>query len=302
MKALAQFVTGMDFLLNLIIFKLRKTRIQKLLKEIEDFLRTSNDNEKTILQKYTDRYTIFFILVAICHCLGFFAFCCGPIFLSTKWPIEIWYPFSIESPMAICIFYILQVYVIMKAGLNFIVILMFGMFFLYSSAKLEMLCSKIQSAKNKSQINSCIKKHQKIIKYVNEASHAVQYILYKTNIVMSLVIISSTCSIIRGRSLWVSYQFVFMIICGCQKLYLTAWTADDLMENSVQVAMEIYSIPWFENLQYNTKDICFMIQRSQMPLGVNIRGLLPTLSLEYFTKYSMTTISYLTTMKTIIGD
>lgn len=28
MKALAQFVTGMDFLLNLIIFKLRKTHIQ----------------------------------------------------------------------------------------------------------------------------------------------------------------------------------------------------------------------------------------------------------------------------------
>lgn len=28
MKALAQFVTGMDFLLNIIIFKLRKTRIQ----------------------------------------------------------------------------------------------------------------------------------------------------------------------------------------------------------------------------------------------------------------------------------
>lgn len=134
------------------------------MKEIEDFLRTSNDNEKTILQKYTDRYSIFFILVAICHCLAFFAFCCGPIFLSTKWPIEIWCPFSIESPIAICILYILQVYVIMKAGLNFIVILMFGMFFLYSSAKLEMLCSKIRSAKNKSQINSCIKKHQKIIK------------------------------------------------------------------------------------------------------------------------------------------
>lgn len=131
---------------------------------MEDFLRTSNDNEKTILQKYTHRYSSFFVLVAICHCLGSFGFCCGPIFLSTKWPIEVWYTFPIESPIVICILYALQIYIIMKAGLNCIVILMFGMFFLYSSAWLEMLCLKIQNAKNKRQINLCIKKHQKIIK------------------------------------------------------------------------------------------------------------------------------------------
>ncbi|XP_070172054.1 uncharacterized protein [Polyergus mexicanus] len=208
MKALAQFVTGMDFLLNLIIFKLRKTHIQKLLKEIEDFLRTSNNDDEIILQKYTHRYSSFFVLVAICHCLDSFGFCCGPIFLSTKWPIEVW------------------------------------------------------------QINLCIKKHQKIIKFVNEASHTVQYILYKTNIVMASAIIFGIFPFIR----------------------------------SIQVAMEIYNIPWFENSQYNIKDICFMIQRSQMPLGINIRDLLPTLSLEYFTKYFLTMISYYTAMRTIIGD
>ncbi|GAB1863725.1 hypothetical protein CAJAP_04804 [Camponotus japonicus] len=66
--------------------------------------------------------------------------------------------------------------------------------------------------------------------------------------------------------------------------------------------MEIYNIPWFEKLQYNAKDICFMIQRSQIPFEISIRGLLPTLSLEYFAKYLVMTLSYFTTMRAIIGD
>ncbi|KAF3054641.1 Odorant receptor 386, partial [Nylanderia fulva] len=134
-----------------------------LLNEVKDFFRTSNDNERAILQKYVERYFYFFTFVLICHCLVVIAFSCGPIFLSTKFPLEVWYPFLTESPTVIYILYILHMHIIIKAGFNFIVNFTFAMFFMYSSARLEMLCLKIQNAKNKRQIILCIKDHQKII-------------------------------------------------------------------------------------------------------------------------------------------
>ncbi|EFN74033.1 hypothetical protein EAG_14617, partial [Camponotus floridanus] len=159
------------------------------LREIEDFLRTSDDNEKIILQKYADRYFFFSVFIIICNCLAVVVFSCGPLLLLTKFPIEVWYPFPIESPIAIRIFYTIQVYCIIKTGLNFMPNFILAILFLYSSARLEMLCLKIQNAKNKRQINSCIKKHQKIIKYMNEIKHTVKYILLKTNIMTASLII-----------------------------------------------------------------------------------------------------------------
>ncbi|XP_072767271.1 uncharacterized protein [Anoplolepis gracilipes] len=225
MKALAQFSAGMEMLLNLLIFKLKSAHIQNLLKEIEDFLLNSNDIERTILQKYTNRYFCFSVFVVICHCSVAIAFSCGPIFLSNKFPLEGWYPFSTESPIIICIIYFTQVYIVVQAAFHFI-----------------------------------------------------------------------------KQPLWVSSQFIFMVICGSQRLFITALTADDLIENSKNVAMEMYNILWFEKSRYNTKDICFMIQRSQIPLEISIRGLMPTLSLEYFAKYHVAMLSYFTAMRAIIGD
>lgn len=79
---------------------------------------------------------------------------------------------------------------------------------------------------------------------------------------------------------------------------------------SKQVGMEVYNIPWVGNSKYNTKDIYFMIQRSQIPLEISIRGFLPTISLEYFTKvyvifyvfFVIMYIIYYTITLNIIGD
>ncbi|XP_011639241.1 odorant receptor Or2-like [Pogonomyrmex barbatus] len=200
------------------------------------------------------------------------------------------------------IIYTIQVYAVMQSGLCVSVDLMFAVFFLYSSARLEMLCLEIQTAKNKRQINSCIKKHQKIIRFVDKTKDVVQFSLFKTNILMAVMSICGTFPIIHKQSLEVSSQFLCLVLAGYQRLYITAWPANDLMENSERVAIEIYNMSWLGKSQYIIKDMCFIMQRSQKPLLISMGMFLPTLTLKYYAKYFMTTLSYFATMRAIIGD
>ncbi|XP_011694479.1 PREDICTED: odorant receptor 65a [Wasmannia auropunctata] len=226
--------------------------------------------------------------------------CCIPAFGSTKFPIEGTYPFLTESPFVIFIIYITQIYFIVQCGFCIGVDLLFAIFFLYSAAKLEMLCLEIQTVRNEGHINSCIKKHQEIIKFVDDTRDVVQFILFKTNITMAICSICSIFPIIH-ESLERSFQFIFIVIAGCQRLYITACPADDLMENSERVATEAYNILWSRKSRcIIIKNICFIIQRSQKPLVISMGSLLPTLSLKYYAKYLMKLLSYFMTIRAII--
>jgi len=112
---------------------------------------------KRLFCKIINRYALLFISVAISSTIT--TFCYIPTFTLRKFPSEELYPLPTETLFVIFI-YVMQVYVIVQCGLscsnmNFL----FAAFFLYSSARLEILCLEIQTAKNERQINSYIKKH-----------------------------------------------------------------------------------------------------------------------------------------------
>ncbi|XP_018396153.1 PREDICTED: uncharacterized protein LOC108774517 [Cyphomyrmex costatus] len=165
MKTLVEFTCMMDLLSNIFICRTKNANIQHILKEIKNFLLASNDYERIVLQKYINRYAFMFISVIICYIITITTFCCTPAFTSRKFPSEGLYPFPTESPFVIFIIYTMQVCAIVQCGLSCgSMDFLFAAFFLYSSARLEMLCLEIQVTKNEKEINSCIKKHQKIIK------------------------------------------------------------------------------------------------------------------------------------------
>ncbi|XP_024873228.1 odorant receptor 67a-like [Temnothorax curvispinosus] len=268
---------------------------------MKNFLLVSNDHEKIILQKYIDRYAVFSIFVIICYFLTIITFCCIPVFASKIFPSEGLYPFPIESPLMMFIIYATQVHTVVQCGLCVGIDFTFAVFFLYAAARLEMLCFEIQAAKNERHLNSCIKKHQEIIKFVDETKNIVQCCLFITNIVMAVAAVCGTFPIIYRQSLGTS-QFIFVVMSGCLRIYITAWPADDLMENSERVSMTVYDMTWVGRSQCIIKNICFIMQRSQKPLVINIGHLLGILSLKYYAKYLVTLLSYFTTMRAIIGD
>ncbi|XP_025270377.1 uncharacterized protein LOC112639716 [Camponotus floridanus] len=164
MKALSELVALIEVLFNLILCRIGRSRLQKLLAELRNFLEHSELYERYIIQKYINRYSDFYVFVGISNMLAAIAFSCGPLFLSINLPMEAWYPFSTEIPYIRGILYILQVFAIFQAGSCIIVDFMIAMFFWYSAARLEMLGQELQQITHENHVKTCIQKHQEIIK------------------------------------------------------------------------------------------------------------------------------------------
>ncbi|TGZ56012.1 Odorant receptor 47b [Temnothorax longispinosus] len=230
MKTLTEFACVINLLAKLFICKHKSARIQKYiimkisdvsyllldtykrtLTEMKNFLLVSNDHEKIILQKYIDRYAVFSIFVIICYFLTIITFCCIPVFASKKFPSEGLYPFPIESPLMMFIIYATQVHTVVQCGLCVGIDFTFAVFFLYAAARLEMLCFEIQAAKNERHINSCIKKHQEIIKFVDETKNIVQCCLFMTIIVMAVAAVCGTFPIIYLPFLFINNIYFIQI-------------------------------------------------------------------------------------------
>nr|XP_012232394.1 PREDICTED: uncharacterized protein LOC105678012 [Linepithema humile] len=165
MKALSELTALMEVLFDLILCRIGRSRLQKLLAKVKDFLEHSELCEKHIIQKYINRYSDFFVFVGISYILAAITFSCGPLFLPINLPMEAWYPFSTDTFYTRSILYIMQVFAILQTGFCITVDFMIAMFFWYSAARLEMLGQELQQITHENQIKTCIRKHQEIIRY-----------------------------------------------------------------------------------------------------------------------------------------
>ncbi|XP_072767272.1 uncharacterized protein [Anoplolepis gracilipes] len=300
MKALSESTALMEVLLNLILCRIQRSRLQKLLAQMRKFLKHSELNEKHIIQKYINRYSGFYAFVGISYILAAITFSCGPLFLSINLPMEAWYPFSIETPYTRGILYILQVFAILQTGFCITVDFMIAMFFWYSSAKLEMLELELQQITHESDVKTCIQKHQEIISFVDEVQYTVRYLICKSNITMASAVICGAFPLIHKQPLAVTAQFICMVLGGCERLYITAWPADDLAEISQRIAWSAYCIPWFEKSHETITNISIFMQRSQKPLLISMGGLFPVLSVQYYANFLKTISSYFMTMRACV--
>ncbi|KAG7197283.1 hypothetical protein KM043_018405 [Ampulex compressa] len=282
MKALSEFTAIAEVFFNLILFRVERAKLQDLIAKIEAYTIVMNKGERAVLKKYIARYLGFYTFVGISYAMAAVTFSCGPLFLSTQLPGEVTYPFSIEEPMRRFVLYVLQVFVILQTGFGIIVDFIVAMLFWFPAARLEILGLELEKAKKENQIRTCIKEHQEIIQFVVGAKDAVKYIICKTNITMALAVICGAFPLVYNQPLTVTSQFICMVIGGCQSLYVTAWPADDLRENSQQLAWSAYAAQWVGASPRMGKSILILIQRCKRPLVIRMGGIFPALTLEYY--------------------
>ncbi|KAL6434398.1 hypothetical protein ACFW04_006062 [Cataglyphis niger] len=302
MKALSELTALMEVLFNLILCRIGRSRLQKLLAQLRKFLKHAELHERHIIQKYINRYSDFYAFVGISYILAAITFSCGPLFLSINLPMEAWYPFSTNTPYTRGILYILQVFAILQTGFCITVDFMIAMFFWYSAARLEMLGQEFQQITHESHVKNCIQKHQEIIIFVEEVQYTVQYLICKSNITMASAVICGAFPLVHKQPLAVTAQFICMVLGGCERLYITAWPADDLAEMSQQIAWSAYSIPWFEKSRETITNISIFIQRSQKPLLISMGSMFPVLSVQYYANFLKTISSYFMTMRAVIAE
>ncbi|KAM0726982.1 Odorant receptor 30a [Formica fusca] len=119
---------------------------------------------------------------------------------------------------------------------------------------------------------------------------------------MAFAVICGAFPLIHKQPLAVTAQFICMVLGGCERLYITAWPADDLAEISQQIAWSAYSISWYEKSHETITNISIFIQRSQKPLLISMGGMFPVLSVQYYANFLKTIASYFMTMRAAIAE
>lgn len=127
-------------------------------------MKFSKDRERVILQKYIDRYATFITIVTITFCMAGGTVICAPLFMPQEFPLNVWYPFSMETLLRKFILYVTHILATAHIVFCLNVDIMMAVFFLYSAARLKILAFEIEQATDENHVISSIRKHQEIIK------------------------------------------------------------------------------------------------------------------------------------------
>ncbi|XP_014483092.1 PREDICTED: uncharacterized protein LOC106748758, partial [Dinoponera quadriceps] len=69
-----------------------------------------------------------------------------------------------------------------------------------------------------------------LLRFISETQKAIQYLLFKTTLTMGFTVISGCFPILYIKSHILIPQFLSMIMAALQRMYITAWPANDLKE------------------------------------------------------------------------
>lgn len=152
-------------------------------------MKNSNDREKAILQKYTDRYMTYITTVVASFIIAAGSIFLAPLFTPQTLPKDVWYPFARETLLRKFIICCAQAFVTLQTVFCLNVDIMIAVFLLYSTARLEIVASEIDRATNETDIVLCVRKQHEIARYI-------KYLLY---IFCSVTAESCVCQLLLLR-------------------------------------------------------------------------------------------------------
>ncbi|XP_012058892.1 PREDICTED: uncharacterized protein LOC105622067 [Atta cephalotes] len=98
------------------------------------------------------------------------------------------------------------------------------------------------------------------------------------------------------------FQFSGLGVIGIAEVFIYTWPTEHLMYTSKNVAQTAFYILKNNHLIEVWKCLQIIIMRSQKPITMSIPCILPELSLNYFTSYLSTILSYFTTLRVMMDD
>ncbi|XP_077271025.1 uncharacterized protein LOC143902199 isoform X2 [Temnothorax americanus] len=175
----------------------------------------------------------------------------------------------------------------------------------FASARFEIFIEDLGKITNIRQLYKCIKIHQELLEYATEVALVARPFAF-TSICCSMTsIISTFLVLVTKQPILMILQFMAMSLACITEVFMYTWAADYLIfmcQNVAQAAFNILENNHLINLTEIRKCLQIIIMRSQKPIKISIPCFLPTLSLDYFTSYLSTILSYFTTLRVMMNN
>ncbi|XP_077271023.1 uncharacterized protein LOC143902199 isoform X1 [Temnothorax americanus] len=279
--------------------------IQNVTFEMVHFSGLMKPHEEVLIQRYIDKcmvyhggsiftfYFVTFVQIAL------------PFLTQQSFPILTEYPFDVSCQPLFTIIYIHQSAAgILIAGQLCTNVFM-ALLLWFASARFEIFIEDLGKITNIRQLYKCIKIHQELLEYATEVALVARPFAF-TSICCSMTsIISTFLVLVTKQPILMILQFMAMSLACITEVFMYTWAADYLIfmcQNVAQAAFNILENNHLINLTEIRKCLQIIIMRSQKPIKISIPCFLPTLSLDYFTSYLSTILSYFTTLRVMMNN
>ncbi|THK33127.1 uncharacterized protein LOC114841389 [Diachasma alloeum] len=285
---------------KMVVGKCHYNRLQYLIHEMETFVENANFHEREILTNYIKRIVSFhFVYHTLCAILATF-YIFGPFLMDQPLPFGAEYPFCIDEHPAYDIVYLLESIGGIQCSCIIAFICQVSLLLWYGTIQLAFLAEKMRNVNNTQQLKECISKHQHILRYIDEITKIVRYMVMTAIVVAMISVTCSGIHIVGKENIIRRIQFLLVVIVDGLELLCLAWAAENLSAASKEVGWALYSSTWIKHSKELNKTVIFVIQRCQTPPKIAIGGLLPQLSMNYYGRYMSTMYSFFTTLRVML--
>ncbi|CAD6214598.1 GSCOCT00013824001.3-RA-CDS, partial [Cotesia congregata] len=262
-------VMHLESLMNCFLWKWKDRKLKKLLLEMCDYVKSTKGRDKNIFDRLTHQCSLLYTLIAVVCTMTSISFICSPIFMSQKLlPSSAHYPFKIEPHTVRHYFlYTQQAIAILQTGLHHTIPpITIAVLLTYVIAKLKVLALKLKTIKTIDELGDWIQRHQECIKYFTLLEKTIRFVILKSFIFITTTVIFAGVLAIHSSGINEIIRLVFSVATGFIALYVYVSAADDL----------------HELVSSMRKSIIILIRRTQKPLAISVKGIIPALTRIFY--------------------
>ncbi|KAK0082564.1 hypothetical protein PV325_010182 [Microctonus aethiopoides] len=246
-----------NFISKIIINRIHRGKFQKIDSELYEFLRSANEDEIAVLQKYVDKCWKFHGIMTCSFYLAAIGMITGPLYLPQKFPSDAIYPFPVDSMISSTIVHLHHCIVGFQCSAALALDYQAALFLWYICARFEIIFKQIENIKNYKDFRSFIKTHQDILR-------------------------SGQKLLQPNQPMAVKIQFIMVLMSMVISIFMCVWPAEELMNISSDLLMLNIFYASSTHPPAIRKMWLIVTRRAQTPITIEINGFMDTLSFDYY--------------------
>ncbi|XP_053997413.1 uncharacterized protein LOC128886498 isoform X1 [Hylaeus anthracinus] len=301
-KTVSLFSAVAQVAIKMAVCRVQQKRFQALFFDLEDFCKRATKEERIVLQRYVDRYKCFHgVYIFWCFITTAFVIA-GPLYTPQTFPTHAKYPFPVERQPLKSIIFLHQSLVGFQASAGMAIDAQVALLLRYVSARYELLTILLREVKSDGELNDWIRKHVELLRYTKEVYRSVRILVLATVATTNVAVIFGSLNLVTSQPLPLKALYALVVFSASVELFMYAWPANNLIQMSAKTAVAAYNTNWIEkDVRMQRKIVCIIL-RSQILEAIRISGILPKLSLSYYTTYLYTSFSYFTAVRIIVEN
>ncbi|XP_033209084.1 uncharacterized protein LOC117167939 [Belonocnema kinseyi] len=285
---------------KIVICRIHRHRLQLLLREMMNFLRKPNEQERNLMQHYVDKHATLHILMSFCCHMAAILVIIGPFILSIPLPTDAKYFFSLDSKVARLIVFVHQSLVGFQVSSGMALDCLPASLLWFSVVRFKLLANDFRNIRSKIDFERCIHNHQHLLSYGHEVSLAFRFLIFTTVGTLTIAVVFAGIHVFSSEPMVSKAQYIAIAWSGGALLFLTAWPAEVLIESCNEIGDSILYSSWIGSSPKLLKFGVNIIQISQKPIIIHVPGFLPILSLRYYSEFLSKVFSYFATVRMLV--